>query len=294
VASPSVTYTFANSTTADATQVNQNFTDIINGISDGTKDLSISALTCAGTATFNGNVAVGNSSADTLTITAVLSSSIGIGTTYLYDIGSATVGLRSVYLGSADSAARSTRVIGATVASSWTLTLPTTTGTADQILSTNGSGVTTWVDKGPRSQIVFRVPAYGATNTSAVTFEASPALSTGTALTRTRDTSNGDTFTINESGIYTISFGIRMASSGSYIGIGRNLSGTQITTAPSNFGTTTTGDAGFLIFGSTIASSPVVVSWTGFLAATDVIRIQIDSGNSGFASSALTITKVSN
>jgi hypothetical protein len=127
VANPAVTYTFANSTTADASQVNQNFTDLINGLTDGTKDLSISALTCAGTATLNGNVAIGNSSSDTLTITAVLGSSLAMGTTFAYDLGSATVGLKSVYLGSNDSVARSVRLIAGAVSGSYTITLPTAT-----------------------------------------------------------------------------------------------------------------------------------------------------------------------
>jgi hypothetical protein len=77
----------------------QNFNDLLNGYTDGTKDLSISALTCAGTATLNGNVNVGNSSADDLTITASLASAIAIKTNNSYDIGSATLGLRKLYLG---------------------------------------------------------------------------------------------------------------------------------------------------------------------------------------------------
>ncbi|CAK0739699.1 hypothetical protein CCP2SC5_1020027 [Azospirillaceae bacterium] len=85
MAYPSVTYTFSNSTTADASQVNQNYADIINGLSDGTKDLSVSAITAAGNVTFNGNTAIGNASSDTLTITAVLSSTIALGTTFTYD-----------------------------------------------------------------------------------------------------------------------------------------------------------------------------------------------------------------
>lgn len=127
MANPAVTYIFANSTTADATQVNQDFTDLINGITDGTKDLSISALTCAGTATLNGNTIIGNSSVDTLTISAVLASSIALGTTFSYEIGSATVGLKSVYLGSNDSAARSVRLIAGATSASYTITIPTAT-----------------------------------------------------------------------------------------------------------------------------------------------------------------------
>lgn len=140
MASPSVTYTFANSTVADATQVNTNFSDLISGLTDGTKDLSISALTCAGNATLNGNLTVGNASSDTLTITASLASSIAIGTTFSYDFGSSTVGLKSIYFGDAGSNARTTRVIGGTIASSYTLTLPATAGSSRDYLQSDGSG----------------------------------------------------------------------------------------------------------------------------------------------------------
>ncbi len=99
MASPSYTYTLTNGTTADASQVTQNFTDILNGVTDGTKDLSINALTCAGTATLNGHVNLGNASADDLTITASLASSIPIKTNNSFDIGTATLGIRKFYLG---------------------------------------------------------------------------------------------------------------------------------------------------------------------------------------------------
>ncbi len=99
MAFPSYTYIFVNGTTSDATQVNQNFTDILNGITDGSKDLSIAALTCAGTATLNGNVNLGNSAADDLSITGSLASSLPIKTNASFDIGSATLGLRKLYLG---------------------------------------------------------------------------------------------------------------------------------------------------------------------------------------------------
>lgn len=141
---PSVTYTFSNSTTADATQVNQNFTDLINGLSDGTKDLSVSAITAAGNVSLQGNVTLGNSSSDDLTITGSLASSVPIKTTFSYDIGSATIGLKSLYLGSNDSAARSVRLIAPAVASSYTYTLPTSGGTSGFVLKTDGSGTTSW------------------------------------------------------------------------------------------------------------------------------------------------------
>jgi len=73
MANPSVTYTFTNGTTADGTQVSQNFTDLINGLTDGTKSLNIDAITAAGAATFNGNTIIGNSSGDTSTVNATMS-----------------------------------------------------------------------------------------------------------------------------------------------------------------------------------------------------------------------------
>lgn len=141
---PSVTHTFTNGTTADATQVNQNFTDIINGVSDGTKDLSISALTVAGTATLNGAVTLGNATGDDVTITGSLASTIPIKTTNSFNIGSATLGLASVYLGSS-AGAFTTRLLGAAVSSSYSFTLPVDGGTNRYLLQTNGSGTTSWV-----------------------------------------------------------------------------------------------------------------------------------------------------
>lgn len=70
MASPTVTYTFSNSTVADAAEVNTNFSDLINALTDGTSDHSISTLTLASTFTANGNVTLGNASGDTLTVNA--------------------------------------------------------------------------------------------------------------------------------------------------------------------------------------------------------------------------------
>lgn len=129
MAFPTYTYVFTNGSTADATQVNQNYTDILNGITDTTKDISINALTVAGAATLNGNVTLGNSSAKLITFTGSLNSSIPVGTTFTYDIGAATVGLRDIYFGSSDLAARTTKIRAGVVASSNTLTLPIIAGT---------------------------------------------------------------------------------------------------------------------------------------------------------------------
>ncbi len=141
--SPSYTYSLTNGTTADASQVMQNFNDILNGITDGTKNLSISALTAGGTATFNGAVNLGSATDDDLTFNGSLASTIPIKTTATYNIGSATLGLASVYIGGTVSF--TTRLMSAATAS-WTLTLPATAGTAKQILQNQGSGTVEWAD----------------------------------------------------------------------------------------------------------------------------------------------------
>lgn len=52
MAAPSVTYQFVNGQTSDGPQVSQNFTDIVNALTDGTSDVTIGTLTlAAGTAT---------------------------------------------------------------------------------------------------------------------------------------------------------------------------------------------------------------------------------------------------
>lgn len=129
MAAPSVTYTFSNSTTADATQVNQNFTDIINGVSDGTKDLSINALTCAGNVNLNGNTTLGNATTDVLTATGYWGSSLIPGSHNTYDLGLVTTnGWRYLYLASSSST-KTCRITGSATSSDLIFTLHTTAGT---------------------------------------------------------------------------------------------------------------------------------------------------------------------
>jgi len=141
--------------------LNTNFTDLINGASDGTKDYTISALTVGGTATLNGNVVLGNASSDTLTITAVLSSSIALGTTWTYEIGTTAVGLKSLWLGSADSAAFGVRLIGGTMGASWTFTMPTAVpANANSKLISNTSGTSSWTPASVVPGVVTKTTTY--------------------------------------------------------------------------------------------------------------------------------------
>lgn len=141
MAFPSYTYTLTNGSTADAGQVNQNFSDILNGVSDTTKSISVSAITAAGTTTLNGPVSLGLSTSNDISVNGSLASSIAVKTNTSFDFGSATLGLKSVYIGGTSTF--TTRVMSAATAS-WTLTLPTTAGTGGLFLKTDGAGVTSW------------------------------------------------------------------------------------------------------------------------------------------------------
>lgn len=129
MAFPSYTYIFTNGSTADATQVNQNYTDILNGVTDTTKDLSVSAITAAGNVVLNGNVTLGISSSKTITFMGQMSSTLGIVANNLYDIGTVTSGgLRALYFSSA-AASFTTKVAAQTTVADVTITLPASTGT---------------------------------------------------------------------------------------------------------------------------------------------------------------------
>lgn len=72
MAYPSVTYTFTNGTTADGANVSTNFTNLVSGFSDGTKDFNMNAGTLAGNFTCNGNVVLGNATSDTIALTGII------------------------------------------------------------------------------------------------------------------------------------------------------------------------------------------------------------------------------
>jgi hypothetical protein len=97
MAYPSVTYTFTNGTTASATEVNQNFTDLINGLSDGTKDLSISALTVAGTASLNGAVNIGNATSDDIAVNGYITTALIPKADDSVDLGTAALAWQDGY-----------------------------------------------------------------------------------------------------------------------------------------------------------------------------------------------------
>lgn len=166
MANPSVTYTLSNGTPADATQVNTNFTDLINSLTDSSKSLTVDAITAAGAVVLNGNVNLGNSTTDDLTINGSLASTINIKTTNLYSIGSSTLGLQSVYFGSS-AGAFSTRVQGAAVTGNITFTLPLTDGATDgDVMATDGSGVLNFRSMGKQPWFTENLGLEAATTTT--------------------------------------------------------------------------------------------------------------------------------
>lgn len=146
MAYPSVTYTISNGNPNDGAQVAQNFTDLVNGLSDGTKDLNVAALTA------NGSITLGDNVADDLTVTASLASTFPIKTNATYAFGSTTKGLTALYFGN------STFTIGLTcptLAASYTLTLPTAVpaSTLPVVMSTAGALSTSAITQAMRAAL---------------------------------------------------------------------------------------------------------------------------------------------
>ncbi len=144
MANISVTYNFVNGTAADGDAVDTNFQDIINGTSDGTKDLAISALTCGGTATFNGNVLLGNASADDIQFNGSLATSIPIKVTRTYNIGSADLGLAIIYLGMNSTYTIALQGPSSGASADYTLELPATVGVIGQGLVRTSTTAVGW------------------------------------------------------------------------------------------------------------------------------------------------------
>lgn len=143
MAAPTVTYVFSNGTAADAGEVNTNFNDIINALTDGTSDHSINSLTLAGAFTANGNVTIGNASGDDLTINASLASSIPVKTADTFDIGSAALGLNAVYFG--DNGNSVGVKADASASADWVWSFPPAAGTKGYVpYDSDGAGDIQW------------------------------------------------------------------------------------------------------------------------------------------------------
>jgi hypothetical protein len=285
MASITVTNSFTNGTVADASAVNQNFTDIINGTSDGSKDFSISALTVAGNLSCTGTInTIGNASSDDFVLTASLASTINIKTTNTYDIGSTTLGLQALYFGANS---QTVNLKGSSsMSATWTMTLPVTAGTANYILTTNGSGVTAWtawstsawaattsalgtvyLPNGMLSYVTTN--GYGGSSSGETKARnwLTAVTTTGTAITRTaRTTTTADKFNIIEAGVYAVSCSNITATAEQF---GLVLNSSQLSTDINSVTASTR-----LAFGYCPANNtPGSLCWAGRLAANDFLHI---------------------
>lgn len=274
----SVTYTFVNGTQLDATQVNTNFQDIVDATSDGTSDFNISGLTMAGALLVNGNITLGNATSDDVTIGGSIAASIPIKTNASFNFGGSTTGLASVYLGNSTFTTR--LLAGAT--SSWSMTLPIDAGSLGASLITNGSGVTSWQAL-PGSQIrADTAPAAGHGSSSTTVRRFVNFTTVGTAITASDVSTTGTIFTINEAGIYAISYTDRKNAGGFNIGITVNATAGQLTTSIETISNTNR-----LCSGSADGSNGTLnVGATIRLAASDIIRAQDDGGTTNSAGQA--------
>ena len=140
----------------------------------------------------------------------------------------------------------------------------------------------------PRSYIMLGTPNnFGSTNTKIIRWT-SAITNVGPAMTYADSATGGTSITINEDGIYSISFALPYSTTGR-IGISRNSN--QLTTDIQSITTS------HILVASDSGTNGVTIggSWTGFLAAGDVIRNHAQGGillNQSF--DRFIISKVSN
>lgn len=188
MAAPSYTYSLTNGSTADASQVMQDFNDILNGVTDGTKDLTISTLTANGAASLKGSVTLGLSTSNDLTVTGSLASSIPIKTTNVFDIGSATLGLAGAYFGTGST--QTARIVStASLVGSRTYTMLDAGASANFVLSEGTAtinGTKTFagqlIGKGTATNDAASAGYIGETMTISRVYSSKTTLSSGTAV----------------------------------------------------------------------------------------------------------------
>lgn len=126
-----------------------------------------------------------------------------------------------------------------------------------------------WVDSATGGSI------HGSTNTCILRF-ANVTKTSGSAITLTQSATNGDSFAVNEDGIYSVTASQNVSSGTSDVGISLNSS--QLTTNVSSI-TAATRLAGVEASAGIISAA----SWTGVLKAGDVVRAHDNGLSTGTA-----------
>jgi hypothetical protein len=181
MAEPTLPYTLTNGMTANASEVQANDQALLDGITDGTKDIEVAALTTTG------NVTLGNSAADLVTWNASIASHILPSANTTYDLGSSTLGYRSAYIGG--SSTYTCRIIGGTQAGSFSLTLPTALPASTAYLQVSSAGaMSTRVAIAPTVQ---KFTSTGSTSGYVFTISTSSTVAVGDTYTN-----NANTYTV--------------------------------------------------------------------------------------------------
>lgn len=93
-----VTNNFVNNTLIKPDDINQNFTDIINGTSDGTKDIKVEALTIASDLNITGESSFGNNIDDKIEINSIIDNDIIPNANGSYEFGTSVYPFKRIIL----------------------------------------------------------------------------------------------------------------------------------------------------------------------------------------------------
>lgn len=286
MANISVTYTFTNGATSDATEVNTNFQDIIDGTSDGTKDLSVAALTAAGTLTANGAVNLGNATTDDVTITGRIASDLDPKTASNNTLGDSTQLWLAAYLNTLflrdtsaafDVEMECTSSTTATAARKLTIDMVNAARTIKMNRSLDFSNSIVRVHTGN---------GHGSTNTKIRRYTTAQT-NQGGAVTYADSATAGGSFTINNTGLYYMTV-VDKYDGGTQSNIGISLNSSQLTTDVESI---TTNDR--LFYTNTVTNVFNGGSMMSYLTATDVVRVHTNgTPNDNTARSLFVIAQV--
>lgn len=166
MAYPSVTYTFTNGTTADGTQVSQNFADLVAGLSDGTKDLSVKNIGAAG------KITVTETTDTTSGITGSINTLGGLGVTKAIYCGSSitcvTSAIAPLFVGTGAVELRSVTTLTLNAGTSFGLNVANATSAISAIsiaatgactfpVGTHTMGSDTWDNSAANGNLILRV-----------------------------------------------------------------------------------------------------------------------------------------